>query len=245
ADPHTGQFPPKDQSGMYTRSLTVAAHRDDSTTVLLVDRYTVYDFMTDTITWEYITQAPVDPQTGAHLHEAYRGEYVVFPRQVHKQPYTLRTNYLKGLLLSFEREEVIEGLRTYLFTYTGRAEYTESYAGTAAFPGVTVAPGQDIRCRDDQFRLKMWVEPVTGELAKLEERCFSGDAIYDRATETPVTLLQRWGGVTAGDDVLLRVQHIQQERRHYLWAARYVPLVLVCGGLLACGGGFPRRPCVS
>lgn len=108
-------------------------------------------------------RAQVDPQTGAHLQKEYLGDYYIFPRFVEKKTYKFRNNYVKGVPLEFKREEEVAGVQTYLFAYQGYGEYTESYAGTDEYPGIKIPPGQEIRCDDDQFSFKAWVEPVTGE----------------------------------------------------------------------------------
>jgi hypothetical protein len=239
ADPQTGKFPEKDSSATYERSIKIAS--SSPTSVTLVDAYTVRNFVSGKVEWDYISQVDVDPQTGAHLdQQEQRGDYYIFPRQVEKKTYRISMNYLKRIPLSFEREEEIEGLLTYRFGYRGRAEYTESYAGTPEYPGTKVGPGQEIRCLDDQFTIVMWVEPTSGELVKLEEGCYSGDYIYDVATNQPVAAVMRWGGVTEGNDVVSRAERIRQERRAYL-AARCFPLVLLLSGLLTLGGGLVRR----
>lgn len=192
----------------------------------------IRDPATGAITWEYIYSAEVDPGTGEHLAPEYRGQYFVFPRHVEKRIYTLRYSYLKGLPLAFEKEDELDELHTYLFSYRGRVEYTESFAGTENYPGVPVKPGEEIKCADDRFVYRMWVEPLTGETVKIEEACYAGDYVYDVATGNRLRAVDRWGGTTAGDDVIERVNQVRDLRTRYLWATRWAPL------LLALGGGF-------
>jgi hypothetical protein len=232
ADPETGEFPDKDQTGIYERSIRIAAETARPRSVRLEDRYLISDPRNGRITWEYVYAADVDPATGEHLAPEYRGQYFVFPRNVEKHTYVLRYSYLKGVLLAFAKEDEIDELRTYLFSYRGPAEYTESYAGMKDYPGVPVQPGQQIKCADDQFLFRVWVEPITGETVKLEESCYAGDYVYDVATEKRVQAVLRWGGTTAGDDVMRRAGAVRRERTRILWIERYVPALLAIMGVL-------------
>jgi len=193
ADPKTGKLPEKDLTSPYRRTARVISEADRPRAVVVEDAYVVLDPANpNRKTWEYIYHATVNPKTGAHLAPEYQGQYYVFPRQVEKKTYLLRASYLKGIPLSFQREEQVAGLKTYLFTYAGPAEYTEAYAGTADFPGIAVKAGQEIRCADEQFVYKIWVEPVSGEALKIEESCLSGDAVYEAATGVALTRPQQF-----------------------------------------------------
>jgi hypothetical protein len=77
----------------------------------------------------------------------------------------------------------------------------------------------------------MWVEPVTGSILKIDESCYSGDYLYDVATGDPLFPVLRWGAVTAGDDVQARSDSVRTQRIQYLWATRYLPLLLIGAGL--------------
>jgi hypothetical protein len=243
ADPQTGQLPARDVTTIYERRMAISSEADRPRAVSLEDVFVGWDPKTRQKVWEYITHAVVDPATGAHLQEEYAGDIYVFPRMVEKRVYRFRNNYVKGVPLAFQREEEVEGVLTYLFAYKGRGEYTESYAGTADYPGVRVAPGQEIKCADDQFVFKAWVEPVTGELLKLEESCYSGDYVYDIATGEQLAAIERWAGITGGDDVVRRADHIRRERTKYLLAARYFPAALLLAGLVCCGcAAAPSKP---
>lgn len=150
-DETTGQFPAKDTTLIYERSMRVVDASPHADAVWVEDRYAVRDPMIDKKVREYNFQAQVDPWTGVHLRPEYHNEVWVFPHWVEKKTYALRNNYLKGTPLSLQREETIEGLSTYVFAYNGRAEYTESYSGTAGYADMKVEPGQEVRCGDDQF----------------------------------------------------------------------------------------------
>jgi len=239
-DPTTGKFPEKDGTGAYKRTMVIVPKTTRSSAVLLEDHYVVVDPATDKTLWEVTFRAPVDPETGAHLEEKYHQDYFVFPRGVEKKSYNLRFAYLKGIPLSFQKEEEIEGIATYLFAYKGRGEYTESYAGTLDYPGIRVEPGQEIKCADDQFTLKLWVEPITGEILKTDESCYSGDYVFEIATGKALYPVMRWSGITAGDDVIRRAAEIRAARAEYLWAAFYIPCILSLAGLVALGIGGLR-----
>lgn len=235
ADPETGKLPDKDAANIYERRIYLASETDRPRSVMLEDSNASLDPKTRKKTWEYIYRAQVDPQTGAHLQKEYLGDYYIFPRFVEKKTYKFRNNYIKGVPLAFQREEMVEGVQTYLFAYHGYGEYTESYAGTEDYPGLKVESGQEIRCDDDQFILKAWVEPVTGEILKLDEGCMSGDSFYETATGKRLGAVDRWAGDTVGDDVIERAKTISGERTKLLWTTHYIPSILLLAGLLCFG----------
>lgn len=232
-DSATGEFPAGDTPAIYRRSIRIVGG-DDS--VEVEDSYATRDIATGQVTWEYVTRSKVDRATGKHLAPEARGAYLVFPRHVKRETYAIRTNYLKGLPFSYQGEAEVEGIRTYLFAYRGAAEYTESYAGTAEYPGIEVAAGQEIRCADDRFSVTFWVEPLTGEILKSEESCESGDYIYDIATGKKVAPTSRWSGATAGDDVLIRAGKIRSDRTRILWYGTYIPVLAALAGMILLAG---------
>jgi hypothetical protein len=234
-DSQTGQLPEKNTIGSYSQSIRAVPNSWTPDSVELEGEYVIHDITSGKITYEYKYAAAVNPQTGEHLREEYRGDYFRLPRNVEKKTYNLRFSYINGIPVSFQKEVELEGLNTYLFTYHGRGEYTESYAGTEQFPGIKVKPGQELKCADDQFIFKMWVEPLTGMTVKIEESCHSGDYIYDIASGERLEAVDRWGGVTAGDDVVSRVKDAVRERTRQLWITRYIPLALLLAGLLFFG----------
>ncbi|MDT5062094.1 MAG: hypothetical protein QOH63_2553 [Acidobacteriota bacterium] len=231
-DPQTGQIPEKDVSTTYSQSISIVPNSAQPGSVELDSEYAIYDITSGQVSWEYKYLAPVDPQTGEHLKPEYRGDYFVFPRNVEKKTYSLRFSYLKGVPVAFQKEVDVEGLNTYLFAYRGRGEYTESYAGTEKYEGVKVKPGQEIKCADDQYFFKIWVEPLTGATIKIEEGCHSGDYVYDVATGAQHEAVSRWDGGTAGDDVINQVRSAGMERTRLLWINRYLPLMFLLTGLL-------------
>lgn len=240
-DPATGRFPVNDATGVYQRALRIVSATERPRAVTLEDAYITRNIDTGEVTWEYVLTADVNPITGEHLAADLRGQYLVFPRHVEKKPYRLRSNYLKDIPLAYQGEEAIEDLVTYRFEYTGRGEYTESYTGTAQYPGVRVDAGQEIKCADDRFTFKAWVEPRTGEILKIYEECLTGDYTYTIANGRQGAAVLRWAGTTAGDDVLIRADQIRADRTRLHWVAVYIP---VGGGLigmsLLIGAGVAR-----
>ena len=150
-DPKTGRIPDGDQIADYDRSQRLVDETGRPRWVIFEERQRVREIGTGTIVFEYATRDTVDPATGAHLATRYRGSVAVFPRDVQRSTYRLRSNYLKGIPVAFEREDTLDDLRTFVFDYQGPLEATESYAGTGDFAGVRAPPGQTIRCADDQF----------------------------------------------------------------------------------------------
>lgn len=241
ADSLTRRLPSADVLGEYERRTSVIDERWRPDSVTLSDRLTVFDVATGRPVWEYELHEVVDPRTGAWVGSRHPGEIVLFPRNVEKRTYVFRNNYVKGVPLRFQREEDIAGLRTYEFTYRGRGEYSESYAGTNETPGVPIGPGQELRCADDQFYLHVWVEPATGTLVKIDEGCPSGDYVYDLATGRALFAVDRWSGLASGTPLLARVAAVERERANYMFAARYLPLMLlVTTALLLALAARPR-----
>lgn len=241
ADPQTGQFPNKNESVIYKRISELKPNKEHPGQWLIKDTYLIGTHDFQKILYRYDIESPVDMATGKYLAGSRKDDYVVFPRQTMKGTYHIRSSYLKGLPISYKRDEDIEGLKTYLFSYRGRGEYTEAYQGAPGFPGIKTEPGQEIKCLDDQFVFDVYVEPVTGEIVKLTESCFSGDFIFDLASGKALQAIARWGGQTVGDDVIQRASHIRAERLKYLLATRYLPgFFLLTGLCLVLYGGYSR-----
>ena len=232
-----GKLPARDQLDEYTRELRVVDERGRPDSVRITHTLTVIDPKTRKVTWEYMTNELVDPRTGARLEPAYRGDVALFPRETEKRTYRYRSNFAKGVPLAFQREETVAGLGTYLYSYRGRGEYTESYAGSPKFPGLPLPAGQEIRCADDQFYLRIWVEPHTGAYVKIDEGCPSGDYFYDVATGQQLAVVDRFSGTAAGARLLERVEEVQVLRIKYLFHRRYLPLSLLLLGLVLVGAG--------
>lgn len=229
-DLSTDQFPPLDDTAVYQRVFAIIDRQPHA--LMMEDHYVIRDELTDAITYDYILRAEIDPRTAQHLNPEYQGDYYLFPRQVQKTTYRLRQSFIKGIPLVFQAVEMIGDLEAYRFSYHGAAEYTESYIGLTDARGRQVEAGQEIRCADDQFRLTLWVEPVTGEILKIDESCYSGDYIYDVATGEQRIPVLRWGAVTAGDDVQLRSDAVRLQKTRLLWVTRAIPLLFLAAGVV-------------
>lgn len=239
SDPETGDLSLRGDTTVYARAAEILDDSDRPRSVLVRDAYRIADPATGKLYWEYIYQAAIDPRTGRHASPEHAGDFYVFPRSVDRgETYRLRANYLEGVPLRFVREEDVDGLPTYVFGYAGRAEYTESYIGSADYPGVKIEPGQEIRCADDRFLLRIWVEPVTGEIVKLEESCVTGDYVFDVATGARLAPVMRWEGITTGDDVTRRVQRVRRERDAILLFSTTLPAALLAAGLVLVAAGL-------
>lgn len=236
-----GVIPAKGTPSIYLRKNTIKDESKRPDVVVLKDQYITKDPMTNKVIWEYVTEGPVAPRTGEHLEPEHRGDYNIFPRNTEKKTYRFRANYIEGIQLAFQAEEVMEGLATYIFAYKGRGEYTKSYKGSAEYPGVAVRAGQEIKCADDQFVFKAWVEPVTGEIIKLEESCYSGDYIYEISSGRRLAAIMVWGGATSGDDNLRRIEQVKYERQKLLLISRYLPLTGLLAGIILIGAAILKR----
>lgn len=236
-DPVTKQLPERDRLATYERSIRVISEADRPRSVLLEDRYTVRDLRTGVVIWQYLTHAAVDPRTGAHVAPQYRGHIALFPRNVERRTYVLTANYMTAIPLAYERTDSIDGLEAFVFAYRGAIDYSDAYRGWAEWAGVTVPRAHAYRCADDQFYYRVWVEPATGNQIRLEEGCPSGTYLFDGVSGERLAAVDRWSGVTEGDDLLRRTAEVHKLRAAYLRAARDIPLALLVAGVLALGIG--------
>jgi hypothetical protein len=236
----TGIVPVRDALSTYERIVLVKDAADWPRSLVLEDKYSVRNIETGAVDFEYITTERIDPETGAWADGPHKDEIVLFPRNVRQRDYTMRSNYIPGLVLKFSGVHDVGGLETYLFSYQGPIEYATVYAGTPQSPGVKVLPGQGIRCADEKFYYRTWVEPRTGMQVQVQEGCMSGDFVYDKATGNNVSAVDRWNGVTAGSNLASGVTEIYKARRIYL-SALYLPGVLLLGSVAVLAIGRFRR----
>jgi hypothetical protein len=242
-DPRTGQLPEGSSLENYERTQRITNETGRPRWVEIEEQYTACDPLTGRPVFAYTTRDTVNPATGAHSDAPHRGEIILFPRNVQRTVYRLRSNYINGIPLTFQRAERLEGLETYLFTYRGRLEQTAAYANsTGELGGLRVPAGQEVHCLGDQFYNRNWVEPTTGEQVKVEEGCPSGDYVFDLASGQPILALARWTGVTAGDDLIERVSEIRRLHWQYLWTSRYLGLALLAGGIVSLVVSLRRAP---
>jgi hypothetical protein len=231
-DPETGELT-IDTVSNYIRTVETVSGDAPAGSILLRDTYEVYSVDTGDVTWIYPFTAPVDPQTGAHSSAEYAGDVFVFPRNTQKQTYSFRAGSYEGLDVDYEREEVLEGVTTYVFSYQGYAEYSASYVNaTAGGEFFELGEGQEVRCGDDTLDLRMWVEPITGEIVKFEESCADGDWIYDSATGEKLEPLGTWAGSTTGDSVIRRLTEVANQRSAIQLTSIILPVALVIVGVV-------------
>jgi hypothetical protein len=236
-----GGYPKTYDSVEARRTMSVVGRDEASGLVQIQDHYELLDIVTKEVAWASKLKEWLDPETG--LEKSTNGAKLLglFPRFTQQQDYALGFGYLDGAVMSFVREEIIGGLPTYLFRYVGPMEYTEIYAGTEDYPGIAMEAGQEVRCSDDKYTFNAWVEPVTGEILRFEESCFSGDAIYEIATGRLVQNIARWGGETPEGSVHELAQKTGWERLKLLFLIRYLWIGLVVLGLATIAIGLLGR----
>jgi hypothetical protein len=231
ADEKTGQFPENrkfpddDDISVSDRVITATSNTAANAVnaVNLDDHYTAKDPTTGAVTWDFTYQAVVDPVTGKYKEDQYKNDYFLFPRSVAKTTYNIRNTSYPGLPVKFIQENVIEGLLTYEFAYTG------SYNNRAAYPDQKLADGQDILCT--ALDLHYWVEPVTGEVVKYTEAC-NADAVVNAATSKPSNYISRWSGVVQSNDIASRVAEVTGLRNNLMLMTTYLPLILAVAGVI-------------
>jgi hypothetical protein len=225
----TGKYPEgttlkDDPINLTTRDVTADAADSAAGTVLISDHYESRDTVTNELTWEYISTATVDARDGRYAEGELSGDYYFFPRNVDKNAaYTISNSSYKSLPMTFQREEAVAGVNTYLFAFHGDFDNT---AANEAF--VTLEPGQKVICFD--FSLEYWVEPVTGEIVKYREWC-EGDWIVNEDTNERISTVSRWGAETSGDDIIRQVTNVQNKKVTYLWVSLYGPLAALGLGI--------------
>jgi len=223
-------------AALYKRQMRVDGAGPVPGTVRIVDDYTMHDVKTGKVIWRYTVYPIADRRTGAHADPKYADEILVFPPNVERKVYVLRQNYVEGYPMRFVEEETIDRMTTYLFEYVGTIEYTASYRGTPDYPGVAVTPGQEIKCADDVFYLRIWVEPLTGTTVKVAEGCEAGDYVFDIKTGERVKPVLVWSGDTEGKDVMANIERARAMRLRFLTGNYLAPalagLALVFGAAM-------------
>lgn len=208
---------------------------------VIKDRYVIRDPMTGKITWEYAPEFTVDLKSGMVLKgQGMEGTLYDFPLHTQKKTYTISREYYKNLPFRFVEEDELDGLKTYVFEFGGVAEYAECYSGTDEFPGVKPPEGQEIRSRPSLI-IRYWVEPLSGQIVKIEEDCPDGDWIVDAKTGEEMAPVLIWGGKSTGDAVVLLTEGARARRQEIMFRETVIPVGLA---LLACAlgiAGYARR----
>jgi hypothetical protein len=220
-----GQFAPgttlkDDPINITTRSVTAEADGQPTGQVLISDSYVVRNAVTNAIDWEFAITALVDQKTGRHPN----GDYYFPPRQVSRdQSYHVSNSSYQSLELTFQREEQIAGINTYLFAHYGDLDNRSGY------PDQALEDMQTITCFD--FQIEYWVEPATGEIVKFREWC-EGDWVVNTGAGERLFALSRWGGETSGDDLIRSANLVQSQLSTYRMTTLYIPLGLAVIGLM-------------
>lgn len=225
ADEETGQFPDTpmedDPVNIAERNMTVKTV--DGDVVEVEDDYRTFDPATNAVLWEFAYTAEVDTETAKHAVGDYKDDYFLFPADTEKTTYPVRNSTYQGIPMSFEKEEEVLGLDTYVFTYEGDLE------NTVAYSYIEFEEGQGVICFD--FEINYWVEPRTGEIIKYREWC-PGDYVVDENGER-LYGLQRWSTETTGDDLIRRADVIKDRLRTMTLHSLYIPLASGLLGIVA------------
>jgi hypothetical protein len=236
-DEKTGQYAAgttlkDDPINLTLREIKASAADQPAGQLLISDHYVTRDTVTNEVTWEYTSTATVDTATGRHVGDETSGDYYFMPRHVDKNTtYTISNSSYHSLPMTFQKEEVVAGVNTYLFAFHGDIDDTAANAGF-----VTLKPGEKVTCFD--FSIEYWVEPTTGEIVKYREWC-EGDWVIS-GTGQKLYTVSRWGGETSGDDIIRQVSNVQNKLAIYLWATLYGPLAVAIIGIILIGIGALR-----
>jgi hypothetical protein len=224
-----------DPINLTLREVTAETNEAAADQVLISDHFESRDTITNEVTWDFTSTAVVDAATGRHVGDDFAGDYYFFPRRVDKtSTYVISNSSYRSLPMTFQQEEVVAGVNTYLFAFHGDLDNTEANAGY-----VTLEPDQAVTCFD--FSLEYWVEPVTGEIVKYREWC-EGDWVVNQTTGERLSTISRWGGETSGDDIIRQVTNVQNRKLVYLWASLYGPIVGLLLGVALVGASIVALP---
>jgi hypothetical protein len=237
ADSESGAFPEgttlqDDPINLTLRTVTAESDGAPSGLIRIDDHFVTTNPVTNTVDWEYTASALIDPATGQYEDGDAAGDYYFIPPNPSKTTYTLWNSSYQGIEVAFQREEVISGVPTYLYSYRG------DYDNKAGYPDQELQPNQTIICFD--FQLDYWVEPNTGEILKYREWC-EGDWVVNTDTRERLFALSRWGAEPTGDDLIRQSIVVQGELNQYRLVNLYLPLALFIIGFIALGVGFAPR----
>jgi hypothetical protein len=236
-DPATGQFAEgttlkDDPLNLSIRKVTATEASNGN--MMINDHYETRDPVTNAVTWEFTFDAEVNPISGQYVAGEFQGDYYFLPRNVDKNTtYSVTNTSYRKLAMSFQREESVAGLNTYLFGYYGPIDDT---LGNIA---VGLEPGQEVWCFD--FSLEYWVEPTTGEVVKFREWC-EGDWVVNAGSTERLYAVSRWGGETTGDDLILNASRVSSMLNNYNWSMLYLPLLLAGAGVALLALGLIPNP---
>lgn len=226
------EVPPKPLVNVYSRSMRVVEWNRKQ--AVIEDIFETRDILTGAITWSTKLYFNVDPATGAILsypgHPEATGAQYLMPRRTRKTSYPL-FNYTLGLqALEFVREETINGLDVYVFSYRGMVDFTE-LTKMAEMPGGLGTASESIRIRSFDYYSEMWIEPRSGEIVHMAD-IDPGDYLVDAKSDKPLQLASIWSGSTTGNSDRKLVERAKSLLLlldiHYRW----VPGILLGAGFL-------------
>jgi hypothetical protein len=148
--------------------------------------------------------------------------YFEFPRNVKKEGYTTWFYYLtEPFKVKFEQEENILGLETYLFSYELEFDATAGFSENDPLVperyNVKEAPNG-----------KIWVEPVTGVIIKLEDE--GADYYVEKAgsaiTAPVIAPTFKWTAIYTDDTIANQVRIAQNAKQTIQLYERWITILL-------------------
>ena len=137
-------------------------------------------------------------------------------------------------VFNFKKEDIVGGLRVFVFIFSGSLDFTKLYLGTDEYPGIVILPGQRIVGFDVQ--IKVWVEPMTGNIIKISESS-QGDYVVDKKTGKKIEKIFVWEGKMTGNSANERVLKTKGQLRMMRIQQWWVPSGLLVLGMALVGYG--------
>lgn len=207
--------------------VSINTDRSSDEEFVIESYYADLDPVTEEEVYSYTTEYRVDPETGKYLSDELSEYYYMFPRNVEKKSYTLYDDYYGVMTFEYVDEETIGDLTVYNFLHSDdMLDETATYIENEYIAADTEV---GIACQD--IEVHYWVEPVTGEVLKLEENC-PREYYFTLETGEDAGPYGRWKYVSSGDDLQRRADEIKSELNSYRWQTVYIPLGLFISGLV-------------
>lgn len=226
------EVPQKPLVNVYKRSMRVVEWNRKQ--AVIEDIFETRDVFTGEITWSTKLHFNVNPATGGILsypgHPEATGAQYLMPRRTRKTSYPL-FNYTLGLqTLEFVREEMLNDLNIYVFSYKGLVDFTE-LTKSAEHTGALGTVPENIRIQSFDYYSEIWIEPRSGEIVHMED-IDPGDFLVDAKSDKPLQLASIWSGSTTGNSDRKLVERAKSLLLildiHYRW----VPGILLGAGFL-------------
>jgi hypothetical protein len=171
------------------------------------------DLLTGESFWDTADTVSVDRKSG----KLEDGSYLLFPHHLEKKNIERIKfySYLPATTAYFEREETIQGLQTYVFSYdvTG-TDLSVNYP-------LWTAKGESLLSHDSGM---IWIEPVSGHIVRAET---SWDVVLKSNPDKHIDTGTMW---YSDDTIYTHVRHAQNEKRTVLLSEVLFPILL---GLVA------------